>query len=715
MDRFGQLEPDERRAVQEVGGTTLSDIEMNMANWEGYLSSNGETFGGLSGGLSYGLILKIVTDGLMLEEHVYQHNTPFTSAVSNRIQANSYIDHGNALQNIYGLYPVEPRIYAEHAQHLSQPSARRDESLELLDFNSILGNANSSHLLTPLNRNLSRPPAVESVFNQMARDPQSAHWTNSPTITGAAYSHSSDDTHKSDICNFFRNWRKSYQVMGTRQYPIGNKASYLRELQRPSQITSTDLKDDICDLQGINWQDLGAIREQAHILRRNSYPRHVFSNQDSMLGLHYRSMPEYMNYSRALIDTDTSFRFRQLNRRYKTPCIYGHDQLRNTIAIPSKNSVIFAGKSGVHCFNPTFNTGKRVMNFTKSSPKRSTSLLKTITTLTAGDGLVIAGGMEGEYSMKSLASEGDEIFTSGLITDSRYGITNHIHILSNRRSGAPQAVFCSNDDKVRILDCQTNTFVQEHHFLFPMNCSATSPDGRLRLLIGDHGYPWIVDAESGKQLLQLGTHQEHGFACDWSTNGVHLATGHENGLIQIWDARNWNDPLQIIDSECGGARSMHFSPIGGGRPVLLTAKGADIVNIVDAVTFETQQKFDFFGEIGGTGFVPDGGAFFVAITDEIFGGFMEFERMSSGEEFVGSSWQRKEVGTSLMDRQHRRHSSQNSTDELNSSDDGSEISMGLIVNSGKAERHDELDKEIRTLHENSRRRRMNLDYEDMIF
>jgi len=78
---------------------------------------------------------------------------------------------------------------------------------------------------------------------------------------------------------------------------------------------------------------------------------------------------------------------------------------------------------------------------------------------------------------------------------------------------------------------------------------------------------------------------------------------------------------------------MAFSPVGSGRRALVLAESADYVHVVDATTFESEQRFEFFGEISGVSFVPDGDSFWVANADHVFGGLMEFERAGVGGGF----------------------------------------------------------------------------------
>jgi DNA-binding beta-propeller fold protein YncE len=63
------------------------------------------------------------------------------------------------------------------------------------------------------------------------------------------------------------------------------------------------------------------------------------------------------------------------------------------------------------------------------------------------------------------------------------------------------------------------------------------------------------------------------------------------------------------------------------------AEPADIISVVDAESFQSKQRFDVFGEIGGISFTPDGSEFFVANTDRRFGGIMEYERIGHGEKY----------------------------------------------------------------------------------
>ncbi|MCJ1236932.1 hypothetical protein MMC14_004916 [Varicellaria rhodocarpa] len=433
-----------------------------------------------------------------------------------------------------------------------------------------------------------------------------------------------------DVCDFFAKWAFQYKWESHRNKARGGNAKinecavYLRDAHRPERVTILDLKGDHYDVQGINWQELQASRSEARYIRNHSY---VGFNTSTT----FQTASALRCGKLRLPCDDTDYRFRQLMTRCQ-PRFY-HRELRNILAAPSRNSIFYASASRIDCFDPSFDTIGCVADFANSPARGVFPLPLGISVLAADNGVLVVGACSGEYAFKPLDSNNDGIFTIGITGNEglhrNLRLVNHIHTFLDRRSGLPQAVFSSNDSVTRVLDCYTNTFVQENRTDWAVNCSATNPDGRLRLLVGDNNEPMVAEAETGREIAQLSAHLDHGFACDWAPDGIHMATGHEDGMVAIWDARYWSRPYQIFETEIGGARSLRFSPLGGGRRALLVAEPADIVSVVDAVTFESRQRFDFFGDIGGAAFAPDGSSFFVSITDDVFGGVMEFERAGS--------------------------------------------------------------------------------------
>src|SRR5256885_16028149 len=156
--------------------------------------------------------------------------------------------------------------------------------------------------------------------------------------------------------------------------------------------------------------------------------------------------------------------------------------------------------------------------------------------LASGHRVLITGGLTDKSVIASLdRSAGNIRAIQGLVTEDENGITNHIQVIRSRSSNHPMAVFSSNDKKVRLLDCYTNTMKMEHSFDWPVNCSATSPDGRMRVIVGDTTRVAIVNAERGEILQTLDGHEDFGFACAWADDGVHIATGNQDKQVLVWD------------------------------------------------------------------------------------------------------------------------------------------------------------------------------------
>ncbi|MCJ1464024.1 hypothetical protein MMC07_002634 [Pseudocyphellaria aurata] len=471
--------------------------------------------------------------------------------------------------------------------------------------------------------------------------------------------------------NMYKNQRSGYPYVSQGIVPPINIQDARLYAPTKLKISINDLNDRRCDFQGIDWSVVGATRQATREMRKKTYRNHtnVLPHDNPPLS---PSALQSLNVSmraraKAFHTTVNYFRFRQMHRNFSPD--QPHFQLRHTMSAGSQNSVFFANKGNVWCANPQLNTLDCVMKFRKSGPESEVRPIERVSALTASDGVLVIGGYEGNYALKSLSSSVDSPPTLGTLTPQDrilgegIGYTNHVSTFLDRRSGLPQAVFSNNDHYVRTLDCHSDRLIRAHNYGWAVNCTATSPDGRLRVIVGDTCSPWIVDAEKGDKIVRLTNHTDFGFACAWSPNGRHVATGNQDRIVQIWDSRAWNQPLEVLSTELAGVRSLHFSPLGGGKPVLLMAEPADFVSVVNAQTFQSRQQFDFFGEIGGVSFTPDGSKFFVANTDGCFGGILEFDRVGD----CGS-----------YRRRRREHFEWAAMDEPSSEDDGKLADMDSI-------------------------------------
>lgn len=425
-------------------------------------------------------------------------------------------------------------------------------------------------------------------------------------------------------------------------------------------ITGSDVEGGQCDVQGIDWEAFGVERSSARRMRRktyfnhanviNSYPHHQMfcswpmfaSARDMNLG----ARAEVMKTTRIPPVTDTKEQFRFSRMSLQHQITIPHLQLRHIVSASSKNAIFFptasnedssqpASGSKITNVNPELSNDSYTIDSAHTNPNLDTPKMQHIYALSAKNDVLVAGGLAGEYAYKSLSSVPSDHFTSGLMTISPFSSTNHVHTYLSRHSGLPRAVFSSNDSNIHTLDLTTNQFVSRHDHVRHVNCSATSPDTRLRVLVRDSIHSLVVEADSGRRIGKLSGHNDYGFACDWADDGIHFATGAQDGLVQIYDVRSWRQPIRTLLAELGGVRSLAFSPAGHGKQVLLAAESADVVHIVDASggMFTKEHAVDFFGEIAGVTFDESGERFWVGVSDPDVGGLMEFERCKEGGGF----------------------------------------------------------------------------------
>ncbi|QVM10117.1 hypothetical protein D8B26_004780 [Coccidioides posadasii str. Silveira] len=407
--------------------------------------------------------------------------------------------------------------------------------------------------------------------------------------------------------------------------PISPEAANVLDWERPAKISRPD-SSRLYDIQGIPWSTtLKVKRSDARALRDRLYTS--YHNLKYTPHGYHRLLPEKEDY----------FRPKTMYTKYRASM--AHFQLRNLMSVTASNTIQYASHSKVYSITPFYGEQNCLMNLAGPVPSATFFDSVKISTMRAKHGVTVVGGFSGEYAVRGEIN--DFAVMDGRVTRDPNGITNHIDIIKHRTSNSPRTVISSNDDRIRILDCETNRFVSMHKFARAINCTDTSPDGRLRVIIGDAPDAWIIDSETGKPVQTLIGHRDYGFACAWSPDMLHIATSNQDKTVNIWDARMWRT-LQVIDSDVAGYRSLRFSPVGGGPRTLLMCEPADRIAIVNAQTYQTRQVHDFFGEIGGADYSPDGSRIWVANMDTKFGGFMEFDRREWGQEFgIGHTRRRR--------------------------------------------------------------------------
>ena len=446
-----------------------------------------------------------------------------------------------------------------------------------------------------------------------------------------------DNTIFFSVSYFLYYWKQAYSNHKSDYPPISQLANDRTKVRRPDKITAYDREQ--YNYQGIYWSRYQTTEEEAREVRRMTYRnlRNLGPPDEEKFG----TKAFKANFPGKVIPgSDCYFHFNEMDMKRNPD--YSHPQLRHNLSATSKNAIFYTNRPPRHngvsawdtyssqyktivSFNPETGTEECAMDIRKrynwDDPK-----LSRIHTLTAGNGVLVAGSFDGVYAMKSLSADFESAPVVGTIATGGDVSTNHVHTHLDRQSGLPRVVFDSNDMSVRILDCTATKWVACHKYPYQVNCSVTSSDGRLRLLNGDNCEPIVANADTGETLARLPGHNDFGFACDWAPDGITMATGHQDGLVKVWDARKLNQSIQTIAMEQAGCRSLQFSPLGSGKRVLVLAEPADFVHVVDAQTFESKQTIDFFGDISGISMPPDGSKLYIANADAKYGGLMEFDR-----------------------------------------------------------------------------------------
>ena len=466
---------------------------------------------------------------------------------------------------------------------------------------------------------------VSPVQQERSSGPEQMHSSSSATGLPMIYAYDMDDDalavddprRSYDFKEFVERWSFDEDC---RKHDLSSQQDLCSLIPDPLvEVTRNDMESCDADSQGLRWDRYGSRRETALQLRRAQHPsRRTFLSTPTSLGQTFTPEVQY--------------RFRTFSPKHRAH--YSHYQLRNVLAAVNRNDIFYS-------------TGNKVMQTSLTCPSIESlamDLSKTasfpsgvrITCLAASaapqdssyrsDRALLAGGSAGEYAMLGLNVDSQTHVHEGFVTHDYNGLVTHIDSYADRHSGQLRACFCSNDRKVQVMDVKTGAFVNSFSYANATNCSATSPDSRLRVMVGDSHETLITDAEKGNVLVTLQEHRDHGFSCAWSEDGRYVATGAQDGLVLLWDARNWSTPLRTMPCVMSTARSLQFTSNGA----LVAGEDDDVVTIHDTERPEMRQDIRFFGSIAGVALLDGGDELVIANADKTVGGLMSFQRAAQG-------------------------------------------------------------------------------------
>lgn len=199
--------------------------------------------------------------------------------------------------------------------------------------------------------------------------------------------------------------------------------------------------------------------------------------------------------------------------------------------------------------------------------------------------------------------------------------------------GPSRLVISNNDRFARVFDLATLQPLRDFPEEWAVNYAVCSPlssgfySSKLLALAGDSHDALLRDAETGALVATLRGHGNDLFSAAFHPSLPLLATGGQDNSARVFDLRRSDKSLYCIPARIAPVRSVAFDPSGSR---LLMAEAADFVHVLHLdETDPTSGKplmdtLDLFGEITGACFSPAGDRIFVAITDAVYGGVVEY-------------------------------------------------------------------------------------------
>lgn len=197
-------------------------------------------------------------------------------------------------------------------------------------------------------------------------------------------------------------------------------------------------------------------------------------------------------------------------------------------------------------------------------------------------------------------------------------ITNHISSIY----GDQKILISCNDSNLRVMDLKTGKIKSVARFPYAVNASEASKDGHMIASVGDSRKVRVLDIKSCVEIAALQGHLDHCFSVAWSPCGRYLASGSQDRSARIFDVRKLDKSLHTLVGNMAPVRNVKFSPCGS---LFTMMEADDFVHVFDVNSdFRESQIIDFFGEISGIAFDPQGTNFYIGCAGNENGGIFEF-------------------------------------------------------------------------------------------
>jgi hypothetical protein len=439
---------------------------------------------------------------------------------------------------------------------------------------------------------------------------------------------------------------------------VGDRSQEAFNLQSVMYTIAEQLPHDIAD-RFINHFDIdrpalvcGSLEPQI-LQRLHSSTKFNLPVEDLRRWRHDSGPLTRQRYSERITDTPTPFSLAR--HLYQAMPSADHFQLRNLVVSATLHDTFYANKWTINHISQsdpvdTFDSPKPVFDLRQHLDKSHDSRITTIDY--GNEGILMAGTLGGSYAYGNMYSY-DTSPTTGTACGPKDFI-NHISI-SPKHTHPVATIACNDITRTLVtIDLHRNQVISGSPLVLDspdahpiVNCTALSPCGRLRLLVGDFPGALISDARSPTtSLLHTLPTDAGSFAASWAHDSWHVATASDSGIVHLWDARTWKTTKSFA-ADMAPVRTMRFSPEGGGPLTLFAAETWDYVHVIDVQT-RRSQRLEYFGECAGLSVSDDGRELVVGNGDIDVGGIMVYKRDRGWEDGWGRG------GDEITSRSRRR-------------------------------------------------------------